>query len=83
MTEVQVPKVYETIASYYLEKALSEKKFSAIIDSLDDVGIYFDGKDIVKIEGVKGNLKATKVENKIKWEYIKQEKKKKDKDKEE
>lgn len=75
MTEVQVPEVYKTIASHYLEKALSEKKFSSVIDSLDDVGIYFDGKDFVKIEGVKGNLKATKVENKIKWEYIKLEKK--------
>lgn len=72
MTEVQVPKVYETIASHYLEKALSEKKFSSVIASLDDVSIYFDGKDVVKIKGASGNLKATKVENKIEWKYIKQ-----------
>ena len=74
MTEVQAPKVYETIASHYLEKALSEKKFFTVIASLDDVGIDFDGKDTVKIKGVKGNFIAKKVENKIEWKYIKQEK---------
>jgi len=75
MTEIQAPKICETIASHYLEKALSEKKFSSVIASLDDVHIYFDGKSTVEIKGAGGNLKAIKEGNKIKWEYIKQEKK--------
>lgn len=72
---IQAPKIYETIASHYLEKALSEKKFSTIIASLDDISIYFDGKDTVKIKGAKGNFIAKKIENKIEWKYIKQEEK--------
>ena len=80
MTEVQVSKAYETIASHYLEKRLSEKKFSTLINSIDDISISFNGKDVVEIKGAGGNLRATKVENKIKWEYIKQEKKGEKKD---
>ena len=75
---IQAPKVYEKIASHYLEKAFSKEKFSSVIASLDDVSIYYNGKDTVKIEGVKGNFIAKKVENKIEWEYIKQEKKDKE-----
>jgi len=71
MTEIQAPKVYETIASHYLEKHLSEKKFTTLIGSIDDIGISFNGKDVIEIKGAGGNFRATKEGKKIKWEYIK------------
>ena len=65
--ELRIPKLYNKIAKHYLKIKRITRELSTIIDSVDDIDIFYDGKNSITIKGSKGSYVGERKNQQINW----------------
>jgi len=65
--ELRIPKLYNKIAMHYLKIRRITRKLPSIIDSVDDIDIFYDGKNSITIKGSKGSYVGERKKQQIDW----------------
>lgn len=65
--ELKIPKLYNKIARHYLKIKRITRELPSIIDSVDDIDIFYDGKTSITIKGSRGSYVGERKNQQINW----------------
>ncbi len=73
--ELKIPRLYNKIAKHYLKiERLTKDKLLSIVDTIDDIAIFYDGKNSVTIRGTKGSYIGERKAHQVDWKKFVTEK---------